>query len=134
MEPLAKSKVAAIVTAVTADPRWVIEDELMCQVLGFTLYGYAFGVGRLFCFMEVADIQKMAADELTALGIGPQYATGMMECAHQEFIQENNQSLHAQLIGVGHSLFGREDSAEFVESVFSNTDLIRRSMEQSGNQ
>ena len=74
MEQLARSKALAFTTAVTSDSRWVLEDELMCQVFGFTLYGYALGVGRVVCFMDVADIQAMAAGELSGLGIGPKYA------------------------------------------------------------
>ena len=40
-----EDKTDPFIEAVTADPRWVLEDELMVQVLGFTLYGYAFGLG-----------------------------------------------------------------------------------------
>ena len=131
MEPLARSKTSTVTNAVTSDPRWVLEDELMCQVFGFTLYGYALGVGRVVCFMDVADVQSMAAGELSALGLGPQYAAGMMEHAHQEFMQENNQSFHAQLVNVGHSHFAAENMDELVESVFTNTELIRQQMDQN---
>jgi len=131
MEPLARTKTSAVTNAVTSDPRWVLEDELMCHVFGFTLYGYALGVGRVVCFMDVSDVQKMAAGELAGLGIGPQYAAGMMEHAHDEFMQENNQTFHAQLVNVGHSHFGAEDTNELVESVFTNTELIRQQMEQN---
>lgn len=128
MEPLARSKAAAFTAAVSADPRWILEDELMCQVFGFTLYGYALGVGRVVCFMDVEDIQQMAAAELSGLGIGPKYAEGMMQHAQEEFMQENNSSFHAQLVNVGHSHFASDDIDELVESVFSNTELIRQHM------
>ena len=131
MEPLARTKTAAVTAAVTSDPRWVLEDEMMCQVFGFTLYGYALGIGRIVCFMDVADVQEMAAGELSGLGIGPQYAVGMMDHAHQEFMQENNQSFHAQLVNIGHSHFASEDIDELVESIFTNTDLIRNQTEQN---
>lgn len=131
MEPLAKSKTAAVTKAVTSDPRWILEDELMCQVFGFTLYGYALGVGRVICFMDVADVQEMAAAELSGLGIGPKYAAGMMEHAYQEFMQENNPSFHAQLVNVGHSYFANDEISGLVESVFSNTVLIRDFMERN---
>ena len=126
MKPLAQFKASAFTNAVTSDPRWVIEDELMCQVFGFTLYGYVFGIGRVVCFMDPEDIQELAAGELSGLGIGPKYAAGMMEHAHNEFKQENNQSFHAQLVNVGHSHFASEQIGELVESVYSNTDLIRQ--------
>lgn len=131
MEPLARTRTAAVTAAVTSDPRWVLEDELMCQVFGFTLYGYALGVGRVVCLMDVSDIQEMAAGELSGPGIGPKYAAGMMEHAHDEFMQENNQSFHSQLVNVGHSYFASEDTKELVESIFSNTELIRQHMEQN---
>lgn len=42
MRQLAEQKAIAFTQAVTSDPRWELEDELMCQVFGFTLYGYVF--------------------------------------------------------------------------------------------
>jgi hypothetical protein len=125
MKQLAKKKAEAFTSAVTSDPRWQLEDELMCQVFGFTLYGYLFGIGRVICFMDVEDIQAMAARTLAGLGIGPAYASGMMEHAHQEFMTEGNPSLHAQLVGVGHSHFGSETIDDLMESVFANTERIR---------
>lgn len=127
MAELAKSKAEELTAAVTSDSRWQLEDELMCQVFGFTMYGYALGVGRTVCFMDVEDIQKLAADQLSGLGIGPAYAEGMMQAAHNEFMQERNTSLHNQLIGVGHSHIASEDLTELVESVFRNTELIKKS-------
>jgi hypothetical protein len=127
MAALAKSKAEALTKAVTTDSRWELEDELMCQVFGFTMYGYVFGVARVMCFMDVEDIQKLATDQLTGLGIGPKYAEGMMQAAHNEFVQEGNTSLHNQLIGIGHSHFASEDLTELVDSVFQNTQRIRES-------
>lgn len=126
MSALAKSKAEALTQAVTSDSRWVLEDELMCQVFGFTMYGYVFGVARIVCFMDVEDIQILTADQLTGLGIGPKYAKGMMRAAHNEFIQEGNTSLHNQLIGIGHSHFATEDVTELVDSIFQNTVHIRK--------
>ena len=128
MAELAKSKVESLTATVTADPRWRLEDELMCQVFGFTMYGYVFGVGRIHCFMDVEDIQKLAIDQLAGIGIGQKYAEGMMQAAYNEFMQEGNTSLHNQLIGVGHSHIGSEDLAELANSVFQNTEQIRQTM------
>ena len=125
MTQLAEHKADAFTNAVTADRRWQLEDELMCQVFGFTLYGYLFGVGRLICFMDVEDIQVMAARKLAELGIGPNYAKGMTEHAHKEFMTEGNSSLHAKLVGIGHSHFGSETLRVLVDSVFENTEQIR---------
>ena len=128
MAELAKSKAESLTAAVTNDPRWELEDELMCQVFGFTMYGYVFGVGRTHCFMDVEDIQKLAADQLSGLGIGPQYAEGMMQAAYDEFMQEGNTSLHNQLIGVGHSHIGSEDLTGLANSIFQNTEQIRQTL------
>lgn len=127
MAVLAKSKAETLTTAVTSDSRWQLEDELMCQVFGFTMYGYVFGVARTVCFMDVEDIQQLATDQLTGLGIGQKYADGMMQAAYDEFMQKGNTSLYNQLIGIGHSHFVSEDLSELVESVFQNTQRIRES-------
>ena len=126
MIALAKTKAEVLTRAVTADPRWDLQDELMCQVFGFTMYGYLVGVGRLICFMDVEDIQRLAADQLTGLGIGPKYARGMMQHAHRVFTDEGNKSIHSQLIGIGHAHFAAEDMAEVVEAVFANTESIKK--------
>lgn len=132
MAELAKSKVEALTVAVTSDSRWQLEDELLCEVFGFTMYGYVFGVGRIVCFMDVEEIQKLAADQLSGLGIGRKYAEGMMQAAHNEMMQEGNTSLHNQLVGIGHSQIGSEDLSELVESVFHNSEQIRKSMGNAG--
>lgn len=98
----------------------------MCQVLGFTLYGYVFGFGRIVCFMDVDDIKNMAVAKLSSLGIGPKYVQGMIDHAHQEFVTEGNQSIHNQLIGVGHSHFASDDITELIDSIFENTEEIRK--------
>lgn len=125
LEKVARSKANAFTLAVTSDPRWELEDELMCQVFGFTLYGYVFGVGRLIGLMDVEDIQQVAANQLVELGIGPDYAAGMMQHAHDEFTTEGNESLDAKLVGIGHSHFASEEIDELVEAVFLNTEQIR---------
>lgn len=126
---LAQQKADAFTDAVTSDPRWQLEDELMCQVFGFTLFGYLLGVGRTVCSMDVEDIQAMAAGKLIELGIGPDYANGMMEHACNEFMTEGNPSLHAELVGIGHSQFASDNIDDLVDSVFRNTEEIQNANE-----
>ncbi|MBN2267144.1 MAG: hypothetical protein JW725_02265 [Candidatus Babeliaceae bacterium] len=48
--------------------------------------------------------------------------------AYQEFIKKDNQSWQNQLNGVGHSHALREDLGVLVESIFTNTDLIKKAL------
>ena len=131
MSVAAKEKAEALTRAVTEDDRWALEDELMCQVFGFTMFGYVFGYGRIVCIMEVEEIKALAANQLTGIGIGPKYAEGMMDHAFEELSQEGSQTIHAQLVGIGHSHFASEDITELVNSIFQNTEQIRSSMGKS---
>jgi len=108
------------------DHRWKLEDELMYQVFGFTLYGYLFGIGRVHCFMDVEDIHAIIVDQLASLGIGRKYVEGLVQAAHQEFITENNQSWQNRLIGVGHAHALQENMKVLVDSIFSNTAALRK--------
>jgi hypothetical protein len=72
MEQLANEKAEALRERVTSDSRWNLQNELICQVFGFTLYGYVFGIGRLICFMDVEVINEIATSKLTTLGFGSQ--------------------------------------------------------------
>ena len=120
------SKATELTRRVTLDQHWKLEDELMCQVFGFTLYGYTFGIGRIHCFMDVEDIHAIVVDQLAGLGIGRNYVVGMVDAAHEQFLQENNQSWQNRLIGVGHSHALKEDMQVLVDSIFSNTDALRK--------
>jgi hypothetical protein len=117
----AKAKSEEFIREVTSDSRWKLDDELMCQVLGFTLYGYVFGIGRVHCFMDVGDIHAIIIAQLTDLGAGRKYVEGLVQAAHHEFTTENNQSWQNRLIGVGHSHALKEDMNVLVDSIFSNT-------------
>ena len=121
-----RNKSETLVRRVVSDARWQLEDEQMCQVLGFTLHGYLFGIGRLHCLMNIEDIHAVAIEELAGLGIGRKYVEGMIEVAHQEFMKQNNQSWQNQLNGVGHSHALQEDLNMLVESIFTNTALIKK--------
>lgn len=122
----ATEKAEEFTRKVTSDHRWVLEDELMCQVFGFTIYGYVFGIGRVHCFMEVEDIHTIVTDQLVSLGIGRKYAEGLVQAAYKEFTTENNPSSHNQLIGVGHSHALKQDMKILVDSVFNNTAALRK--------
>ena len=126
----AKGKSEEFTRQVTSDPRWKLEDELMCQVFGFTLYGYVFGIGRVHCFMDVEDIHAIIVDQLAGLGIGRKYVEGLVQAAHQEFVTENNQSWQNRLIGVGHSHALKEDMRVLVDSIFTNTAALRKATPQ----
>jgi len=121
----ARDKAAEFIRRVSSDQRWKLEDELMCQVFGFTLYGYLFGIGRVHCFMDVEDIHAIVVDQLASLGIGRKYVEGLVQAAHQEFITENNPSWQNRLIGVGHSHALKENMKVLVDSIFSNTAALR---------
>ena len=126
----AKAKSDELTRQVTSNPRWKLENEMMCQVFGFTLYGYVFGIGRVHCFMDVEDIHAVIVDQLAGLGIGRKYVEGLVQAAHQEFMTENNQSWQNQLIGVGHSHALKEDMRALVDSIFSNTIAIQNATAQ----
>lgn len=124
-----REKTSAFVDAVTQDPRWDLQSELMVEVLGFTLYGYTLGVGTTVFFLDVPDIQKTAAEELVKLGVGRKYAAGMMESAQEIFDSEDEESVHAQLIQVGYSHFSADDLTEMRDSIFENTQSIQEQEE-----
>jgi len=126
MEQLARQKAEAFRERVTSDSRWNLQSELMCQVFGFTLYGYVFGIGRLICFMDVEAINEIAISQLAALGIGPQYAKGLVDSAFNSFMNKNGKSIYSQLVGIGHSHFAATDLGAVVDSIFSNTARLSR--------
>ena len=130
LKQYAKDKGREFTRRVTSDRRWKLEDELMCQVFGFTLYGYLFGIGRVHCFMDVEDIHAIIVDQLTSLGVGRKYVEGLVQAAHQEFITENNQSWQKRLIGIGHSHALQENMDVLVDSIFSNTGVLRKATER----
>ncbi len=123
----AEVKASNFTMLVTSDKRWQLQDENMCQVFGFTLFGYVLGYGRVFCFMDVDEIHALAVSQLTQLGIGEKYADGLMRTAHQEFVSENPESLYSRLVEIGHSYFAHDDITEMVDLVFENTARINAS-------
>jgi hypothetical protein len=120
-----EQKLDQFVKSVTDDQRWDLQDELMIQVLGFTLYGLAFGLGRLILFMDVEEIDSVTVSKLTELGIGQKYAQGLVEAAFNSFSNEDDDSVYSLLVGVGHSNFAEENLNACKESIFSNTEVLR---------
>ncbi len=117
-----------ITQQVTSDPRWNLQNELMCQVFGFTMYGYVFGIGRLNYFLDIEDIHYLVVSQLAAIGVGRKYAEGLARAAHEEFITENNNSWQNQLNGVGHSYALQKNSEKLVDSIFTNTETIKKAL------
>jgi len=126
MKEKLEAKVEELITSVTTDPRWNLQDELLVQVLGFTLYGYAFGIGRLSLFMDVEEINEVSVEQLINLGVGPEYAKGLIGTAFNVFSDENNQSYESQLVEVGHSYFASENINECTNSIFHNTEALQQ--------
>jgi hypothetical protein len=126
LERLTRQKAEAFRECVTSDKRWSLQNELMCQVFGFTLYGYVFGVGRLNCFMDIEVINEIAVSQLTTLGIGPQYAKGLVESALKALVNKNDESIYSQLVGIGHSYFTATGVTAMVDSIFANTAQLEK--------
>ncbi len=126
LKQYANDKASEFTKQVTMDQRWKLEDELMCQVFGFTLYGYVFGIGRVHAFMDVGHIHQVVIEQLAGLGIGRKYVEGLVHAAHEEFKTENNQSANSRLIGVGHSHALQENMSALVDSIFNNSVALRK--------
>ena len=121
-----EEKTNNLLKLITSDPRWNLQDELLIQVLGLTIYGYAFGLGRLALFMDVDEINEVIINQLTKLGVGEKYAQGLVDTALNSFTNDKDQSVHSQLVNIGHSHFGSEDLSVCVESIFNNTAALRQ--------
>ena len=126
MKDKLEEKTNNLVDMVVSDSRWNLQDELMVQVLGLTIYGYTFGLGRLVLFMDVEEINEVAINQITKLGVGKKYAHGLIDAAFKSFTNDNDQSIYSQLVDIGHSHFASEDLGICVESIFSNTEALRQ--------
>ena len=130
MQPAFHDKANRLFSAITNDPRWDINDELLFQVAGFTFYGYCFGFGRLVCLMDTDDIDAYVAGKLTGLGAGAKYVQGMIARARQDFVTDEDaepidtDDPLSRLIGIGHAYFSADDFTPLVESVYENYDLL----------
>lgn len=130
MQPVFQDKANRLFSAITNDPCWDINNELLFQVAGFTFYGYCFGFGRLVCLMNADDIDAYVAGKLTGLSAGAKYVQGMIARARQDFVTgEDAEPADAddplsRLIGIGHAHFSTDDFSLIVESVYENYDLL----------
>ncbi len=130
MQPAFHNKANCLFSAITNDPRWDINDELLFQVAGFTFYGYCFGFGRLVCLMDTDNIDAYVAGKLTGLGAGAKYVQGMIARAQQGFVTgEDAEPVDtddplSRLIGIGHAYFSTDDFTPLVESVYENYALL----------
>ena len=123
MQPSFHDKANRLFSAITNDPRWDINDELLFQVAGF-------GFGRLVCLMDADGIDAYVADKLTGLGAGAKYVQGMIARARQDFVTDEDaepvdtDDPLSRLIGIGHAHFSADDFSPLVESVYENYDLL----------
>ena len=130
MQPAFHDKANRLFYAITNDPRWDINDELLFQVAGFIFYGCCFGFGRLVCLMDADDIDAYVSDKLTSLGAGAKYVQGMIARARQDFVTDEDAKPAdtddplSRLIGIGHAHFSADDFTPLVESVYENYDLL----------
>ena len=130
MQQAFHNKANRLFSAITGDPRWDINDELLFQVSGFSFYGYCFGFGRLVCLMDANDIDAYVAGKLTGIGAGAKYVQGMIARARQDFVTgedaepADTDDPLSRLIGIGHAHFSADDFSPLVESVYENYDLL----------
>ena len=119
-------KADACLAAITGDPRWDLQDELLFQVAAFTWYGYCFGIGRTLYFLDADEIDAHVIARLTGLGAGDKYVRGLVARAREDFgdTPPDENDVYTQLIGIGHSHFlGRNHSA-LVASIYDNYALL----------
>jgi len=128
MKELFNSKTQDFVEIMVNDKRWDLNNEMMFQVFGFTLFGFAAGVGRNLCFLGFEEIIDKVILELTKLGAGEKYVRGLIEEAQSTF-ENKIKSYQSDLVGIGFFHFASENSNELKESVFSNTILLENSNE-----
>jgi len=117
-------KVNILFDAVTKDKRWNINDGALFDAFGMSFYGYAFGYGRLICFLEVEDINTIVEEKLINLGAGEKYVKGLVEYAFSTF-QTPTEGILSQLISIGHSHFADADITELKESIFKNAEILK---------
>lgn len=118
-------KVNTLFDAVTKDERWDINDGTLFDVFGMSLYGYAFGFGRLICFLEAEDINTIVEEKLICLGAGEKYVKGLVDYAFSTF-QTPTEGILSQLISIGHSHFADSDITELKELIFKNAEILKK--------
>lgn len=125
MQELLNTKIQKIISLTTNDKRWDIKNETMFQVFGFTLSGFAFGVGKNLCFLDAKEIAASVTSELTKLGAGEKYVERLVASAFKTFENETK-SFQSDLVGIGYSQSLSKDLEELKEAMFSNTAIIEQ--------
>lgn len=118
-------RIGELADAVLADRRWV-RDDLSVSVLGMLLYGYAFGVGRVFMFLDVEDIDEAVLKCMTErVGAAAKWSDGLVAQAAASALDAAHHLGHHELIGVGHSYLGVEDQNAILENIYKNIQIFR---------
>ncbi len=119
-------QVGDLADAVLADPRFK-RDDLTVAVLGMLLYGYALGIGRLFFFLDIQDIDASVLCVMTErVGAAVKWSGGLVSEASVAAFNKAHHPGHHELIGVGHSYISVEDRAAVVDNIFANFESVRR--------
>lgn len=114
------------VAKVVGDARW-INETLAVAVFGMLLYGYALAVGRLAMMLEMEDIDAVVLRTMTgAVGAAKKWSEGLVAEARASAFDQSHHPGNFDLIGVGHSYFGEQDTAQVVDNVFANIASARR--------
>ncbi|HAS6364174.1 TPA: hypothetical protein RQJ98_004468 [Vibrio vulnificus] len=109
--------------AVISHEKWDLQNEVLCQVFGFMLYGRNFAYGRLVCFLDIEDIDLVTTESLENIGLGPSYVRGLVQHARDLFLEKSDMSLNSQLVNEGHSTVAT-DSSDFANKVIELYSLI----------
>lgn len=121
-----RDKLGETTAVLTADPRFDLHDELLIQVLGFTLLGYAVGFGLNVSIIEPEEAAVAVESCLVELGVGPGYVQGMLANAVSIWLDEENQSLHKKLLLSGYQHWATETAQTMADQVFANLAAIPR--------
>ena len=120
-----EEKVGVLFSTVTNDSRWDIDNEGLFIAFGMELYGYSFGVGQSFFFVNEEDINNYIIKLLIGIGGGEKYVQGLVEYAHSTFHKEDN-GLYSQLVNIGWQHFSDNNLEDIVNSIFANAEVVKQ--------
>lgn len=127
MEEVFEEELTKLLELVVNDSRWDLNNELLFQVLGFTVVGFSYGVGVVQCNMVVEKVADSVISKLINLGAGEKYVRGLVDAALDTFVNKTK-SLKSDLVGVGFSNSPAIDVVKVKELIYSNTSIIEQSM------
>ena len=121
------AKVSKFAMTVVRDDRWGgAADDLGVAVLGMILYGYALAVGRLVMLLEIECVAKATEKVLVeVVGAASKWSEGLVRDAETSAFDRAYHPQQFELVGVGHSYYGVNDSSSIVDNVFTNIDAVR---------